>query len=81
MATAYYDKNHHCPNQQHQVDAIILHVHTSYLMRTQAFKTVDQVNRGPVWARARTHAMATLLPSMMMCLRSGEPGSLASFRV
>lgn len=32
-------------------------------------------------ARARTHAMATLLPSMMMCRSSGEPGSLGSFRV
>ncbi|TNN71102.1 hypothetical protein EYF80_018622 [Liparis tanakae] len=31
--------------------------------------------------RLKTHAMATLLPSMMMCLSSWCPGSLGSFSV
>lgn len=35
----------------------------------------------PRWPVNHTHAMATLLPSMMMCLSSGDPGSLGSVRV
>jgi len=32
-------------------------------------------------ACVRTYAMATLLPSMMMCLSSGFPGSFGRFKV
>lgn len=53
----------------------------------EAEESQDPVTRARgrvhVWAcaRGRTHAMATLLPSMMTCRSSGEPGSLGSFRV
>lgn len=49
--------------------------------RRQSWNTPSGVGQSTRAHALQTHAMATLLPSMMMCLRSAEPGSLANFRV